>query len=168
MAAQPGTLEVIARELATALEPLRERMTPEAAPELLGELGINLPSGFASAASAIGTTAVKAAELPPLVVNLVDAIDAEDAGAIIGAAVPLLSAIGEVIDAISALEPALDAAIAGAAGLTPAQRTFLEQQVAALPGRLLEWMLLEYLENRSTGVYAALSMLGLVDDVMEP
>src|SRR5690606_39576461 len=105
MAAQPGTLEVIARELAVALEPLRARLTPEAAPELLGELGLNLPSGFGTAASAIGTTAVKAAALPPLVVTLVDAIDAEDAGPILAAADTLLSAIGEGTDAMTALDP---------------------------------------------------------------
>jgi len=167
MADQPGTVEVIARELAGALEPLKDKMTPEAAPAFLGELGLNLPSGFASAATAISGTAMKAGALAPLVVVLVDAIDDEDAGAIVAAAVPLLGAIADVIDAITALEPAIDAAVAAAA-LTPAQRTFLEAQASALPGRLLEWMLVEYIERKSAGVYTALTLLGLIDDVIEP
>ena len=168
MADQPGTIEVIARELAGALEPLKDKMTPEAAPSFLGELGLNLPSGFADAATAISGTAVKAGALGPLVVDLVDAIDDEDASAIVAAAVPLLGAIVDVIDAIAALEPAMDAAVAAAAGLTPAQRTFLESQATALPGRLLEWMLVEYIENKSADVYTALTLLGLIDDAIEP
>jgi hypothetical protein len=168
MADQPGTLEVIAREFASALEPLKDKLAPEAAPAFLGELGLNLPSGFSTAATAISGTAVKAGALAPLVVDLVDAIDDEDAGQIVAAAVPLLGAIADVIDAISALEPAMDAAVASAGGLTPAQRTFLETEAEALPGRLLEWMLLEYLENKSAAVYTALTLLGLVDDSIEP
>ena len=168
MADQPGTIEVIARELASALEPLKDKLAPDAAPAFLGELGLNLPSGFATASTAISGTAVKAGALAPLIVDLVDAIDAEDAGAIVAAAVPLLGAIADVIDAIAALEPAIDGAVAAAAGLTPAQRAFLEAQAAALPGRLLEWMLLEYIENKSDGVYTALTLLGLIDDSIEP
>ena len=168
MADQPGTIEVIARELAGALEPLKDKMTPEAAPSFLGELGLNLPSGFANAATAIAGTAVKAGALGPLVVDLVDAIDDEDASAIVAAAVPLLGAIVDVIDAIAALEPAMDAAVASAAGLTPDQRTFLESQATALPGRLLEWMLVEYIENKSADAYTALTLLGLIDDAIEP
>ena len=80
MADQPGTIEVIARELASALEPLKDKLAPDAAPAFLGELGLNLPSGFATASTAISGTAVKAGALAPLIVDLVDAIDAEDAG----------------------------------------------------------------------------------------
>ncbi|MDV3220317.1 DUF6603 domain-containing protein [Intrasporangium sp.] len=168
MADQPGTVDVIARELASALIPLQERLAPEAAPAFLGELGLNLPSGFATAATAIGGAAVKAGALAPLVADLVDAIDGEDAEAIVAAAAPLLGAIADVVEAISALEPALDAAVAAAPGLTTDQRSHLAAEAAALPGRLLEWMLVEYLETRSAGVYTALTLLGLVDDAIEP
>src|SRR5690554_1827888 len=168
VSAQPGTIEVIALELASALEPLKDRLTPEAAPALLGELGLTLPGDFASAATSIGTVAVKAAALAPLVVSLVDAIDAEDHGQIAAASVPLLSAVVEVVDAITALGPAIEGAVAAAGGLTPAQRDFLEDQAELLPGRLLEWMLLEYLERKSEGVYTALVLLGIVGDVDDP
>ena len=168
MADQPGTVDVIARELASALIPLQDRLTPEAAPAFLGELGLTLPGGFATAATAIAGTAAKAGALAPLVTDLVDAIDAEDAADIVAAAIPLLGAIADVIDAISGLGPALDAAVAAAPALSPAQRSYLADQAAALPGRLLEWMLLDYMESRSSGLYTALTMLGLVDDAIEP
>jgi hypothetical protein len=35
MADQPGTLEIIARELASAIEPLKDKLTPETAPAFL-------------------------------------------------------------------------------------------------------------------------------------
>lgn len=165
---RPGTLEVLARELGTALAPLETKLAGGDAAAFLSELGVRLPGGYAQALTAIGTTAVKAGALPPLVVALVDAIDDEDAAAIVAAAVPLITTIGEVVDAVIALEPALDAAVAAAAGLTPAQRTYLEQRVAELPGRLVEWMLLEYLQGRSAPVYQAMVLLGIIDDVIEP
>ncbi len=168
MSAQPGTLEVIARELASALAPLEEKLTGPSTAQFLSELGVRLPGGYATAANAISTTAVKAAALPPLVVKLVTAIETEDASKILGASVPLIKAIAQVIDAISALEPALDAAVSTAAGLTPTQRTYLEQQVAELPGRLLEWLVLEYLHERSAAVFTALTLLGIVAETPVP
>ena len=138
MAEQPGTIEVIARELAVALGPLEQRLAGPQAVGFLAELGLPLPGALSQAGTAIGTVAVKAGALAPLVVALVDAIDDEDASAIVAASVPLLRAIGEVVDAISALEPALTAAVSAAAGLTPAQRTFLAARASELPARLME------------------------------
>ena len=166
--AQPGTLEVIAQELAIALAPLEQRLTGPHADQFLADLGVRLPGGYASAASAISTTAVKAAALPPLVIKLVVAIEAEDARAILGASVPLLQAVAQVIDAVAALEPALEAAVSTAAGLTAEQRAHLEQQVVELPARLLEWLLIEYIERRSAAVLTALKLLGIVSEVTVP
>ena len=126
MADQPGTIEVIARELAVALQPLEQRLSGDGQVEFLGELGLRLPGGFAQAATAIGNVAVKAGALAPLVVDLVDAIDDEDGAAIVAASFPLVTAIGDVIDAIASLEPAISAAVAAAGGLTPAQVTYLQ------------------------------------------
>jgi hypothetical protein len=168
MADQPGTLEVIARELATALGPLEARLSGDSAAAFLGELGLPVPGGFAVAATAISNAAVKAAALAPLVETLVDAIEAEDAGAILAASFPLLTAISDVIAAIGALEPAIGDAISAAAGLTPTQVAVLQQRAGELPGRLLEWMLLEHLESRSPGLYSTLTMLRIIDRDLDP
>ncbi|HMO11671.1 MAG TPA: hypothetical protein PKB06_09270, partial [Actinotalea sp.] len=103
MTDQPGTLEVIARELAVALGPLEQRLAGPQAVAFLAELGLPLPGAVAQAGTAIGTVAVKAGALAPLVVALVDAIDDEDAQRIAAAGVPLLRAVVEVVDAITAL-----------------------------------------------------------------
>ena len=168
MADQPGTIEVIARELAVALQPLEQRLSGDGQVEFLGELGLRLPGGFAQAATAIGNVAVKAGALAPLVVDLVDAIDDEDGAAIVAASFPLVTAIGDVIDAIASLEPAISAAVAAAGGLTPAQVTYLQAQASELPGRMLEWTLLEYIQGRSEALYSVLTMLRIVDDDIDP
>ncbi|BEP14782.1 hypothetical protein acdb102_30930 [Acidothermaceae bacterium B102] len=168
MADQPGTLEVIARELAVALGPLEDRLAAGNAEAFLRQLGIVVPGAFDQAATAVENTAVKAAALAPLVVALVTAIEAEDASAIITASIPLIGGIRDLLSAVSALEPALKAALAAVTGLTPAQVTYLEAEMTALPGRLVEWMLIEYLEIRVRGVADTLAMFRIIDDVQDP
>jgi hypothetical protein len=164
----PGTLELIARELAAALAPLEQRLAAGNAEGFLRELGIVLPGGFDQAATAVENTAVKAGALVPLAAALVVAIEAGDAAAITQAGLPLLTGIRDLADAISALEPAFAAAVAAAAGLSPAQRTYLQGEIAALPGRLLEWMAIEYIENRGTRLAATLGVLRIIDNVLDP
>ncbi|WP_405535214.1 hypothetical protein OG787_12245 [Streptomyces sp. NBC_00075] len=168
MPGPPGTLDVIARELATALAPLEERLAGGNAAAFLDELGLRLPGGFEAAAPAIGTTALRAAALPPAVATLVSAIEDEDTQAIASAGIALVGVLREVIEAIGALGPALDAAVAAEAALTPAQRTRLQQRAASLPGRLLDWMVVEYLRRRGEGLHTALTLLGIIDDITEP
>src|SRR4051794_9057475 len=159
---QPGTLEVIARELAVALGPLEERLASGNAEAFLRQLGIVVPGAFDQAAAAVENTPVKAAAPAPLVVNLVTPIEAEDARAIVAASLPLIGAIRDLLSAVSALEPALKAALAAAAALTPAQKTYLEAEMTALPGRLVEWMLIEYVETRARGLADALAMFRII------
>jgi hypothetical protein len=168
MADAPGTLELILRELATALTPLEQRLASENAEAFLRELGIVLPGAFGQAATAVQNTAVKAGALVPLVTALVAAIEGEDAAAIVQAGLPLLTGIRDLIDAIGALGPAFAAALAAAAGLSPAQRAYLQDEITALPGRLLEWMVIEYLENRNSGLAGALATFRIIDDVLDP
>ncbi len=163
-----GTLEVVARELGEALAPLEERLGRGDPAGFLDELGVRLPGGVAAAATAIATPAVKAAALPPLVLTLTAAIEAEDAGQIVPAGIALVGAVGEVLTAVDTLVPALQAAVAADGSLTAEQRAFLEAEVAALPGRLVEWLLVEHVRRRSVGLHTALVLLGIVDEVVEP
>jgi hypothetical protein len=164
----PGTLELIARELATALTPLEQQLAAGNAEAFLRELGIVLPGAFGQAADAVGDTAVRAAALVPLVADLVAAIEAEDGDAIVRALLPLLTAIAQLVDAIRTLEPAFTAALAAASGLSPAQKAYLQDQIAALPGRLLDRMVIDYLEARFSGLAAALTTMRIIDDVLDP
>lgn len=168
MADRPGTLETIARELGEALAPLEARLTEGEPGAFLDELGVRLPDGYSAAATAIGSTAVKSGALLPLVATLVDAIDDGDAEAIVAAAIPLVTAIGEVIDSFATLGSALQTAVSGQGSLSAAQKAHLSQQVNELPGRMLEWLLIEHIERRGAGLLQALLLLGIVTDILEP
>jgi hypothetical protein len=98
----------------------------------------------------------------------VAAIEAEDGDAIARALLPLLTAIAQLVDAIRTLEPAFTAALAAASGLSPAQKAYLQDQIAALPGRLLDRMVIDYLEARSRGLATALATMRIIDEVLDP
>jgi hypothetical protein len=168
MADRPGTLETIARELGEALAPLQARLTDGDPGAFLDELGIRVPGGISQAANAIATTAVKAGALLPLIAELIDAIDDGDAVAIAEAAIPLVTGIGEVVDSFTGMQAPLEAAVNASAGITAAQKAYLNQQVAELPGRLLEWMLIEHVQRRSGAIYQALLLLGVITDILDP
>lgn len=164
MADGPGTLELVARELAAALAPLEQQLADGSAEALLTELGVRLPAGVGTAATAVATVAVKAADLAPIVVALTDAIDDEDAARIAAEGIALIGALRDLLEALGQLEPAFDAALAAAAGLTAPQRARLEAAVGELPERLLHMLLLDYLHVRAPGAYSTLRLVGVIDD----
>ena len=168
MPEQAGTLELIARELATALQPLEDRLAAGNAEALLVELGIQLPGGVAGAATATATVAVKAGELAPLIVALTDAINDEDAARILSSGLALLNKIKEVVDAVGALKPAFATAVAAAGGLTPAQRAHVQAEVQELPARLLEHLAIDYLKVKGPGAVDGLKIARIIDDVEVP
>jgi uncharacterized protein DUF6603 len=163
VAEQPGTLELIGREVALALAPLEQRLSADA-DALVAELGVRLPGGFGAAATALSTAAVKTGELAPLVARLTDAIDDEDAARILSEGSALIAQLRAVVDAVNALGPALNAAVTGAVGISPAQRARLQADVQALPGRVLQFALVEHLRSKSAGTVTALALTGIVDD----
>jgi hypothetical protein len=168
MAAQPGTLEILSREIALALAPLEERLQNDGALQLMADLGLRFPpallatAGVAPAISAISTAA---GELPDLVTDLVDAIMDEDETAIIASGVALLVKISEVIVAIDQLSSAIHDAAGGFGGLGTTQ---VEDFASELPGRLLELLVVDYLEARSAGMAASLELLGLIERAPQP
>ena len=164
MADGAGTLELVARELAVALAPLEQRLAAGDAELLLTELGVRLPAGVGAAGTAIATVAVKAGDLAPIVARLTAAIDDEDVGRIVSEGIALIGALRDLLQAVGQLEPAFAAAVAEAAGLTPAQRARLEAAVAELPERLLHMLLLDYLAARAPGALSTLRLTGFVDD----
>ena len=172
MASEAGTLEVLARELAHALEPLEQRLASGRVDGLFSSLGLRLPSGFTSQAAltaplAAGVSA--AAALPPLVVQLTAAIEAEDIGQIVSSGQALLQKITEVIEAIPQISNGLDSVAAGFGGLTPAQRTEINTFAEELPRRLLDMLVVEYIESRTpAGIPPTLALLGIIDNEVNP
>jgi hypothetical protein len=163
-AAKAGTLELLAREIAAALRPLEERLAEGSRLEFLEQLGLRLPGGFAAAGGAIGAVVVQAGGLAPIIARLVDAIADEDGERIAGEGVALLGAIRTTVDAVTALAPALDAAVVAAPGLTDAQRARLRAEAAQLPKRLLDFMLIAHLEGKSRGALDLLTIAGIIEN----
>ena len=172
MASDAGTLEVLARELAHALEPLEQRLAAGRVDALFSSLGLRLPSGFTSQAAltaplAAGVSAATA--LPPLVVQLTAAIEAEDIGQIVSSGQALLQKITEVIEAIPQISSGLDSVAAGFGGLTPAQRAEINALAQELPRRLLDMLVVEYIESRTpAGIPPTLALLGIIDNDVDP
>ncbi|WP_125591957.1 DUF6603 domain-containing protein [Amycolatopsis balhimycina] len=162
MAAKAGTLELLAREIASALRPLEQHLAESTREEFLERLGLRLPGGLGAAGGAIGAVVVQAGGLAPLIGRLVDAVGGGDVKQVADAGVALLGAIRTTLDAITALGPALDAAVAAAGSLTDAQRARLRAEVAQLPKRLVDFVLLGYLEGKGPGVVDFLTLTGIV------
>jgi hypothetical protein len=166
MPADPGTFERIAILLADALSPLAARLQPERALNTLARLGLHLPNELLSPAlrTALGSAATAAGQLPALVNSLIDSIEADEGGiSIAGDAVVLAEKVATLIDASVTIGNAL-AALPSAPGISGPE---LDAFAAALPGRLLELVLLDYLQARQPTLTALLTLLGVIDFVHE-
>jgi Family of unknown function (DUF6603) len=172
MASEAGTLEVLARELAHALQPLEQRLAAGSVDGLFSSLGLRLPSGFtgqAALTAPLSAGVSAAAALPPLLVQLTAAIEAEDIGQIVSSGQALLEKITAVIEAIPQISSGLDSVAAGFGGLTPAQRAEINTFAEELPRRLLDLLVVEYIESRTpSGIPPTLALLGIIDTEVDP
>jgi uncharacterized protein DUF6603 len=163
VATTPGTFEIVATELSKALGPMAERLRDTRAIALLAELGLELPQSALSPAlqTAFRDAVTNAEALPQATEDLVTAIDGGDTMDIVGKGVTLMGrvlvmsvAVKTIADEISATGPI--------PGLTPADLlAFVEQ----LPKRLVETMIVEYLENEHALILAILELFGLAEQI---
>lgn len=167
--ASVGTLEVVAREVGLALQPLADALAGGSVQGFLGRLGLGLPDGvagdaqFAAAASAAANAVTG---LVPLVTALVNAIEAGDEGNIVSSGAQVVAQIGQIAADFVQFGNALNTVIGSAAGLTAAQKAALQALAQELPGRLLGYALIEYVRGKSAGLVAFLNLIGLVDDTV--
>src|SRR5687767_2438448 len=114
MAGQTGTLEIIGREVATALAVLDQRLNGNGIVGLFSALGYIPAANVVSAANgAIQTTKAAAGSLPAAIDALTDAIDAGNAEQIVLKGGIVLQGIASVISSLSTLAEALKDADAG-------------------------------------------------------
>jgi len=168
MAGQPGTLETIARQIAAAMLPLEQRLTPDQFPAFITELGLNMPgpvASFAAVASGASSTVSAVVALPPLIVDLETAISGDDTDGILSAGIKLVAQILNVIRGIADMASAISSA---AAPLSAADRAKVEAFAAELPERLFDYTVVEYLRSARPGALRTLSLAGLIDDISEP
>lgn len=170
MATKAGTLELIARELGSALAPLEQRLQGGGADELLAAVGVRVPASVTGAAPVVGalTTAVtRAAALAPDLAALVAAIDADDEAQILTKGIAVITDAGNVISALRDLGTALDTETA-AAPLTPAEKAALQAALQGIHRKLFDFIIIEYIESKSVPAVEALTLLGLVDKAFVP
>lgn len=168
MPARPGTLELVAKQIGVALLPLQQRLSTGQLATLMRELGLQLPgpvAAFAEVGSGAANVVASIAAAVPAIGELEAAIEAEDEAGLASAGQKLLSAILDAVKGITALADGVEAA---AASLGAADRATVEAFAAELPGRLLQFTVVEYLRTAAPEVLRVLAFLGLADDVMEP
>ncbi|HEX6347302.1 DUF6603 domain-containing protein [Umezawaea sp.] len=159
-----GTLELLAREIGTALLPLEQNLAAAERDAFFAGLGFRLPGGLGAAGDALATVTRQVGAAAPIVARLTQAITAGDDGAIVAEGLALVRGLAETFTALDGLAPALSAAVTGSTGLTPAQRTRLLAEAALMPQRLVEFAVISYVEGKGRAAVELLTLLGVVED----
>ncbi len=161
-----GTIELIASELARIFDPLARRAEDQSTDSVLEWLGLRRPEGLATGAqlgTALGSAVSAAAGLPELVRELMNGIEEEDTGAVGAASVALLQRIALLVEAGTQLGELLQTLSASGSGLTPAQRAELSTFASQFAERLLQRLLVEYVEVRFPQAFVPLMVVGAID-----
>lgn len=163
-----GTFERIAAELAKLFQPLETRLAGGNVRDLFVELGLNLPpellthAGFTNAVAA-GSSA--AATLPPLIVQLVAAIEAENLAQAASITTNVLTRVNTVITSIDTIATELNAIGGALPGISAAE---LSAFATALPERLIDFLVVTYLQGYMPGIANTLSLPGIVEMDAQP
>lgn len=155
----PGTLEKLAIELANALDSLQTSLTASNVRSFFASMGLDFPASIESAGSvlsAMQTTVGEVADLPPLVAQVIAAIDADDLGQIASTVEDLIKEIKDVIETFDDLESALSTFVASVPGISTGD-------VQQLIQRLFEYQVITYLENQYPNVLGVLLVLGIAE-----
>jgi hypothetical protein len=114
MEQRAGTLELLAGEIAKAVQPLESRLASGEIEKLFAELGLQFPPGLLTAnaqiSSAIGQTIGVVRTLASLVPDLISAIENEDIGEGVNAARQIIDAVRTLLTQLEAISTALNGA----------------------------------------------------------
>jgi hypothetical protein len=148
-------------ELSKALQPIATRLESGQALALLEELGLKIPANVVTPAlsSAFSSVATSAQALPQQTQDLITAIEGGDALQIISKGLPLAQSAVSLITSFDTIATQLGA-IGSIPGLSPAD---LAAFVAALPERLADTILFEYLRSYHTLIFSLLALFGIVE-----
>ena len=145
-------LKNILTSASLAIAPLRGVKTPEAAQELFAKLGYDLPvSAFGSVLSELATHAGE------LVNGVKDLINATSESAVAANIAKLLERLVTTIDTIGKLHTQIK--MSGGGGLP---------HIDALPKRLTDFLVLEFMDLQKPQTHAVLHLLGLIEHESSP
>ena len=166
MGRQAGTIEFIAHELATALATLEASLAPASVAGFFNDLGVSMPpsvASHASVASALASVRQAAGDLKPLNVSLSAAITSDNGLQIGVSGGQIVAKIAQLLNGLSTLGAALNAAAAAATDLSVGEKTALQSLAQRLPRRLFDTLFIEHLRGFGSGVIPTLVLAGLVD-----
>ncbi|WP_432513060.1 DUF6603 domain-containing protein [Kineococcus sp. SYSU DK001] len=163
-----GTAEVVVLELAKVLQPVGDRLAaPGGLEALFADLGLPLPQPVRDAAdvvAAAGAAAAAVGEVAPLIGPLAAAVAARDEGA---AAAALTALLPEVTDAFTRTKDVAVRVRAAYGALGPAVPE-LEEVLDQLPERLVDLLVVSYLEGHRPVGARTLALLGVVESTPVP
>jgi hypothetical protein len=156
----PGTFEVIIRELGEALKPLADILKPD----IMERLGVRPPAAFMSAGqipTKLTDSIGKAGELPPAITALQAAITAGNKDGMVKTGRDL-GVI--VIDLIQKLIDLGEAIKTQAGTLAGTQKTEIEAFAGEFAARLVEFCVVEYMHTRASSMLSVFSILGITEN----
>jgi hypothetical protein len=157
-----GTLEMIAAELGRALQPLAGRFhDPHHALLFFTELGLRLPQGSFSSSLTTALERVHATvhELPEMTTALIDAVEAENVGEIVSTGLQVAQQVAALLDSFVTIGNEIGN-LGAVPGIDPADLTAF---VNALPKRLFETVVVDYLEGFRPLPFTILELFGLIE-----
>lgn len=166
MPSTPGTIEIIAREIGKALEPLADILGPD----IVERLGMRLPPALTQSQgviTAFGPPAGIVKDLPPIVGSLATAIENEDGAGMLSSGKNLLEKIIQLVNALVNLGNAVRNA-AGGLGFTPAEIAEINKFGEDLAVKILHYLAVEYMDKQAPSLAAALNLLGLIENDLIP
>jgi hypothetical protein len=163
-----GTVELLALELGRALQPLEDRLTAGQIRQLFAELGLQFPPALETQGrlvDSLSTSAAGAARLAELVPDLVAAIEAEDEAEVVRLAVQIVDVLRTLIPALTNVASELQSLAGTLPGIPAAD---VNAFAADLPQKLLQYILVSYLESFHPILLRFLALAGLVEITSEP
>ena len=133
---------------------------------LFENLGVQLPPGMANnagLASAFTDTTSAASGLAAAIQSLDDAISAGDSASIVSSGLTLLELIAKLLETLPKIATELGNLTTSHPGLTPAEVNFINTLVDALPLRLTEYLLVEWLNMSAPLVPLIAGLIGIRD-----
>jgi hypothetical protein len=168
MAGTAGTLEVIARQIGLALQPLEQLLASDNVTTLFAQLGLQFPPQLVNPANtdfinALNAASTAAGKLTATITQLTTDIENGNDAGTLQDGVQLIQEISAVISAVKAVGDALTH-VAGL-GIDPGIISDFAQNLVS---NLLSYMLISYIEGIQPGVIGVANLLGAIDYIPNP
>ena len=164
MAGRAGTLETLARHVALALAPLEAKMASGNVAGLFSELGLQFPPELLQPAlvAALEDAASASAALPAAVAQLTTSIENEAEAGIVQAGVAVVERVVAVTAALESVGTQLGLLAGSIPGVPAAEVSAFASE---LPGRLVGYALITYLEQHLPALVAVANLAGVIDHI---